>query len=330
MALVELAPAVERESAATVELVGEIRAWRQAAISAEVAGRVTAIERREGARVAEKDPVVQLDAQPYAIAAREAEGRLKRAKAEKEKARLAWGRARKLYKQGVVSEEAKQNAHLALSGADAELTLRLAENDRATLNVERCTVTAPFAGLVASLAVDVGQWVKGGEALFEVVDIALMEARFEAPARSVGSLQVGMTSPVTVDGVPGVRFDARIIAVAPKADERTRTFLVKMRIENPDAIIRSGMVARTRLALSAPTTQVMIPRDAIVWRGPKALVFTIDDKGAARPIEVTLGRQEGGLVAELSGRVKPGRKLVVTGNEILREGALVTVTGERP
>ena len=324
--VVETAPAIVKKLSDEIELVGAVRAAKQSLISAEVEGRVIAFNKKEGDRLEEGEVVLTLDDTEYRLKLMEAEGRQKKAEAETEKARLSHRRVSRLFAKGVVPEEDKQNSALALKAAQAETSLRTAEYSRAERYVELCKVKTPFKGFLASKKVDIGEWVDSGDPLFEAVDIDHVDVVVEAPDKSVGAIVVGAEAIVSLDGYPDKKFSGKVSAVSPKADIKTRSFPIKISVDNPGALIKAGMVARVRLSLGDGAKLVlMIPRDAVVWRGQRAEVFTVNAKNAVFAIPVTLGRQDGEFV-EVCCDISSGQGVVVTGNEILKNGMTVVVS----
>lgn len=323
-ALVETAIAVMKKADSAIELVGVVRAIKQSMISAEVNGRVVSFDKREGDRLEIGEKVLFLDDTEYRLKLREAKGRLLKAEAETEKAVLNYKRISRLFEEGVVPEESKQNSALALKAQEAEMTLRHAEYSRAKRHVDLCKVVAPFSGYLATKKVDVGEWVDSGDALFEAIDIDRVEVVVEAPDVSLPLIEIGASALVTLDGYPNKTFEGAVVAISPKADLRTRSFLVKISVDNPDGLIKSGLVARARLTLKEMEEILMIPRDAVVWNGHQAVVFIADEKGEVRSVPVSLGKQRGEFI-EAVAEFSAGQALIVTGNEILRDGAKVKV-----
>ncbi len=325
--LVEVEPVVKLKIDSFVEMVGSVRAVKQSVISAEVKSRVVSFTRKEGEKITADETVLRLDDTKIIIESRAAEGQYLKALAEEEKAKLDYVRASKLFDRKIASEETLQNIELALKAAVAEKFLRKAEYDRAIYLVSRCEVKAPYTGYLARKIVDVGEWVSEGDPLFEAVDIHNVEIVVASPDKIVGSILPGLVAEIRLDGFPDKLFSGPVIAISPKADQKTRTFLVKIGLTNEDGRIKAGMVARARLEIGRDAEPaIMIPRDAVVWRGPNAMVFTLDEKGVAKSIPVSLGRQSGRLV-EATGALDEGVLLVVTGNEILRDDSVVRVAG---
>lgn len=323
--VVETAPAILKKLSGELELVGAVRAAKQSLISAEVDGRVTAFDKSEGDRLSEGETVIILDDTEYRLKLMEADGRLKKAEAEAERAHLAYERVSGLFSKGVVPQEDKQNSALALKAARAEKALREAEFSRAQRYLDLCKVKTPFPGYLASKMVDIGEWVDSGDTLFEAVDIDHVDVVVEAPDKSVGMIRIGAEAQVTLDGYPGKDFSGKVSAVSPKADIKTRSFTVKISVDNPGALIKAGMVARAKLSLeNGEKSVLMIPHDAVVWRGQRAEVFTVNSKDEVFAVPVTLGRQDGEFV-EACCDLSVGQAVIVTGNEILKDGMTVIV-----
>ena len=123
--------------------------------------------------------------------------------------------------------------------------------------------------------------------------------------------------------------------VVPQADTRSRTFPVKIRIQNEiddetGPLIKAGMLARVTLPTGPQSEALLVPKDAIVRGGKSPIVFVGDpsspgsSQGKVRPGPVSLGVTSNSLI-EVKGSIKTGELVVVRGNERLRPGQDVNV-----
>jgi hypothetical protein len=129
-------------------------------------------------------------------------------------------------------------------------------------------------------------------------------------------------------------FEGTVALIVPQADLKSRSFPVKVRLQNhfTDGIpyIKPGMLARVTLPTGAPTKAMLVPKDAIVLGGPTPVVFAVaeskDAKGPStvRKVPVQLGVVEGGLI-EVKGELSAGDQVVSQGNERLMNGQPVSV-----
>ena len=136
------------------------------------------------------DPLLRIDDRDYDAAVQRAEASLSRAEAENEHAQFELTRAQDLFEQQLISrsdlEEKVRAGRVAESSvADARLVLQTARND-----LERTMLTAPFAGLVRSEQVDIGQFINRGNAIAEVYATDALEVRLPIADQQLAYLNV--------------------------------------------------------------------------------------------------------------------------------------------
>lgn len=323
-----VAEIIIKEVSGSVELVGSVRALIDTTVSAETTGRVEKFAKREGDAVKKGETVCLLDKTVNKIRAREAKGRLDFAAAALKKAELAAIRAKDLYGERVASLENMQNAQLDVESKKSNLDLRMAELDQAEYELARTGIIAPFNGFITRRYIDTGAWVEKGDDIFDIVNTRKVEVITEIPEHLISVAGDSKEVQVALDAYPGKMFTGKIAALVPKANPKTRTFPVRIVLDNPEYLIKAGMFVRISIPLEAKKKALLIPRDAVVWRFRKALVFTAGKEGKVKSYPVTLGRQYGERV-EAKGNITAGMKLIVSGNEILRDGQMVMVVGEK-
>jgi len=204
--------------------------------------------------------------------------------------------------------------------AQAEATLRQVES----LFAER-VVRAPTTGVVANLTADPGDTVTPSTRLLQVVQVSSVEASVAVPEADLGRVRLGMPASVHVDAFSSRAFAGRVVRVSPVLAPDTRTAGVRVAIPNPEGLLRPGMTARVELTLARREGVVAVPVHAVVRREGAQVVFVVEG-GLARARPVQLGISDGALVEVVRG-VRPGERVVVEGQEILRDGAPVRVQG---
>jgi HlyD family secretion protein len=230
------------------------------------------------------------------------------------------------------AELGQAKARLALLEAgprSEEIAQAEAEYRRATIAVERLederrrmTILAPITGFVIRKRAEVGAWVRPGDPVADLIDLEPVYVVGPVSEREVGFLRPGARAQVTVDAYPGRTFDGEVAQIVPQADPQSRAFPVKVRVENPQHLLKSGMFARVRVEIGGGGRAVFVPKDALVRRAAGAEVFVVEDNVAhARPVRT--GRTVGNLVEIMDGALARGQEVVVVGNEALRDGARV-------
>ncbi len=217
--------------------------------------------------------------------------------------------------QASVRQRDVEQAQAALRQAEA--TVRLAR-----LQVQNLTVRSPLSGVVTQRMVDPGEYAAPGVPLLTVADTSTVRVQLVVSETQVERLRPGQPVRVTVDALPGRIFLGRVEDRSPAADPRTRTFIVRVRVPNPDGALRPGMFARGFVEVRRRVDVPAVPAEALVYEGSRAFVFVVDS-GVARRRAVRTGLAAEGWV-EVEG-LTGGEEVVVAGQSLLRDGSAVVV-----
>jgi RND family efflux transporter MFP subunit len=200
--------------------------------------------------------------------------------------------------------------------------------------LSKYTVVAPFDGYVTSKQTEVGAWLTEGAVVAEVVELAQVDVEALVPEDHVHRLQIGMPGTVRVPSLSNEEFIGTVAAIVPQADMRSRSFPVKVRVDNPVAggspKLKSGMFAEVKLAIGEPKLVLLVSKDAIVLGGPSPIVYVFEPSekdplaGAVRDVPVKLGLSVEALI-EVRGELRPGQQVVTVGNERLSPGRPVRI-----
>ena len=320
-ALVETAPIQELTFHEELTLVGRTEARRESRIVAEVAGRVKSLAAEEGREVRRGEALVTIDCRRIELILDAKTAETAQARADAELAEKELARARELVETSVFPERNLDSAE-ADERRTAERYRQLeAERRQLELDLEDCTIRAPFSGFTVSKLVDVGEWVEAGTPVFELVDLAVVKVTADLPERRYGQVSIG--SPVTVtragDDAP---LAGRVTGIAPRASETTHTFPVIIEVDNDGGRLGSGMLVRAALALAETFVGLGVSKDAIVRQRERAVVFTVTG-GVASEVAVRIRGTLGTLVAIEGDGLRAGQDVVVRGNERISDGSPV-------
>jgi multidrug efflux pump subunit AcrA (membrane-fusion protein) len=193
------------------------------------------------------------------------------------------------------------------------------------------TMVSPFDGFVVRKLSEVGQWIKSGEPVAEVVELSQVDVEVNVLEDHIPHLEVGDEARIEIPALPGEPFVGSVSRVVPQADPRSRTFPVRIRLENRKVgsrmLLNGGMLARVTLAVGKTESAVLVPKDALVLSGASAQVVVVRREGTKRTahrVPVSLGVAELGWI-QVSGDLAAGDEVVVEGNERLRDGQEVTI-----
>ena len=304
-----------------VEAVGSLRSRQGTVVRAEVGGRVTQINFRDGQRIRRGQLLVQLD------------DRLQRAQVQQAQAELSIAetnhrRNSELVSKGFISRRGVDESAAAVQVAQAK-----AELARAT--AARLRVLAPFDGVAGLRNISVGDYLKEGDAIVNLEDMNAMFVDFRLPERLQARVRPGQTARVQVEALPGSAFAAVVQAVDPQIDANGRSLNVRGCIDNRLLQLRPGMFARVNTRLGDDRQALMIPEEAVVSQGGRQNVIRLRQAGgegdaprswSTQRVDVATGTRSAGQVEVLRGLAE-GERIVTAGQQrIQRDGMPVRLT----
>jgi membrane fusion protein (multidrug efflux system) len=303
---------------ATLTEIGTMAAVQGVTVSADLPGTVDRIAFESGNAVHEGDVLAVLDT-------RQEQAQLSAAQSQRDLARLNFDRMQGLLNERVISKAEFDRATADQQQADA----RVGEIRAA---IDRKTIRAPFSGILGIRQINLGQYLKAGDALVSLQSLDPIYVNFGVPQQDAGQVKVGHTVRVTTDDVSGAAFAGRVTAIDSVVDQGTRNVQVQATLANPDGRLRPGMFVQAELTLGASRSNVTVPTSAISYAPYGDSVFVVadlkNDKGqtyrGVRQQFVKLGAARGDQVAIVSG-LKPKDEVVTSGVFKLRNGAAVVV-----
>jgi len=287
--VVRTATAERRDLEDTLLLTGTLKPRAQVQVVAEIAARLLRLVKDEGAPVAKGEVLAVLDDTDYRLAHERAQAALAVAEANKAHAEVEKDRADHLLNSGGITKRNHLTAELNLRVAEAALGQARAEEAIAAEQRARAEVRAPFAGRIARRLADPGTVLSVGSPIFTLVDDAVMELRAPAPSEYFGKARIGAPVTVTVDALPGVTAEGRVVRLPPLVDERSRSFEVVVEVRGRPELV-GGLFARGRISAGRIEGAVVVPPNALVRDGTRpdeATAFgVVSGKAERRPVKL--------------------------------------------
>lgn len=304
-----------RDVPVRVEALGELRAMQQVTLSAEVAGRVSALSFKPGQRVKAGTVLVQLDDSI-------------------EQADLAAARAAAAFAQ----QQLERASELAATGATSReiLQQRQAERDQAAAQVQRLEarirqkrIRAPFDGELGLRRIDLGQYLEPGEAVVTLSALDRLYANFDVPQQELARIKIGQPVQVNIDTAGAEPIQATISAIEPQVGRDTRNATVQAEVANRGRTLQPGMYVTVSVMLPPEPDALTLPVSAVMTSpsGDAAvLVRGLSPKriGKAEIARIVVGRRIGDQVVIARG-LGPGDVVVTEGQLRVRPGAELRV-----
>ena len=295
--------------------VGELEAVHQVLVSAEIGGRVTAINFSSGQQVRKGDVLVTLNDAP------EQAERL-RLKAQLDNARTNYRRVKDLLRENAATQEQLDNALAARDMAQGELA-------RTEAVIAQKAVRAPFDGRPGIRRVNQGQYLNVGDPVVSLIDTRSLYVNFSLEEQLSAQLRTGQAVEVRLDAFPDTAFTAHITAIDPLIG-RSRTVQVQATLAKPDARLSAGMYASVQVASPDDGQVLTVPETAVAYTAYGDTVFVARHDAAAdalvvQRVAVRTGERQAGRVVIEQG-LREDDQVVVSGQLRLSDGAAVQAT----
>jgi RND family efflux transporter MFP subunit len=303
--------------ATSISATGTVVSRNDARISSEVGGTLAWIA-EPGTVVRRGETIARLDGARLTLALRDNAAAVKRLEAQLQL--LATQRTRlQTLGESVVSQSQLDEAVSREQMAEQEVEQARVARDRARLDLDRATVRAPFAGIIAERVQQSGEFVASGSPLLRLVNDRELEVVARAPLGSADTVSAGAEVRL-LDGEHKTAGTVR--AVIPVGDERSR--MVELRIALADRSLRVGAPVRVEIAPRNLKPVITVPRDAVIQRQGASYVMRVRADNTAERVAVDLGPGRNNQVQIVS-TLRAGDRVIVRGGERLEPGQTVSV-----
>jgi RND family efflux transporter MFP subunit len=289
-----------------VAAVGSGRARQQVTLTTRVAGVIDKVLFEGGQLVEANQALVQLNADPEAIAVETAE-------AQRSQAADTVARYKQLT-EGTVTKVVIAEADTALKVADA--TLRKARDE-----LERMTIKAPFKGIMGLSNLQAGDYLAVGSPIAPIDDRTTIIIEFTVPEAVASAMKVGLPVRANLITRSGEVIEGKIQAVGTRIDAVSRTLAIRGEIPNPDLKLIPGSTFSISVQLPGKDSPV-VPALAIQWDRQGAFVWRVNDQNVVERINAAILDRDGDRVF-IDAKLSAGDKIVKEGGASLRAGQTV-------
>ncbi|MBR0695522.1 efflux RND transporter periplasmic adaptor subunit [Bradyrhizobium lablabi] len=312
----------------TVVLTGQIQAEKEVALAFRIGGRI--IERLvdTGDQVKPDQLVAKLDPQNELNSLRSARAALSAANARLEQESNHFERQETLLRQGWTTRANFDQAQQALRTAQATVDDAKAQSEIAEDRVGYTQLRAGLAGTITRRAAESGEVVQAGQMVFMVARNSGWDAVFDVSAQVLRTAPGDAEVIISLTDDPNVTAKGRVRQVDPQADPITRTFKVRVAVNDPPPAMRLGATVSGRMEVSH-SSGISLPASALTAADKSPAVWVVDPNSLTvnlKPVDVL--RFDPGTVV-LSGGLTGGEMVVTAGVQALHPGQKVRPLGVR-
>ena len=305
----------------TMDSVGSLVAVNGVTVSTDLAGIVSQIAFESGSKVRAGDLLVHLDT-------KQEEAQLRQAEAQRDFALISLKRNKELLGKHAVAQADCDNAEASYRQAQSSV-------DQYAALIARKTIRAAFDGIAGIRQVNLGQYLKEGDAIVALQAFDPIYVNFSLPQQDLSKLGVGMKVELQVDAFGSQVFSGKITAINSMVDQATRNVQVQATLPNGDYKLRPGMFAKVSVVVNESKSVVAIPATAVHYAPYGNSIFIVsemkDQQGktykGVREQFVKVGQTRGDLVAVDSG-LNPGEEIVTSGVFRLRNAAPIIINND--
>ena len=298
-----------RDLEAIVSASGKLQAKRFVNMSAVQMGRVTRLAVEEGDRVKAGQFLLQIDPNILRGSVQRGEAAVAGARSGLEQARVGIAtaqanltlardqakRQRELWKEGLTTREALDQAESLLAVRETELQAAQSEvqnrqhmiqQESASLstsryNLDQVTLIAPFDGIVTRRNIEEGENVvvgtmnNAGTQLLTVADMSIVEAELEVDETEIPSVKIGQRAKVTIDAISGDTFPGKVTEIGnsplqtpaqAQAGQQATNFKVVVTLDKAPEAVRPGFTCSAEITTGTRSQAVAVPIQAMAVR----------------------------------------------------------------
>lgn len=315
----------------TLAASGNVAAWQEAVIGAEVAGhRIAEVNVAVGDKVKKGQVLARIASEMLQNERDEARAAVAEAEAQLADAKSNAERARSLREKGFYSAQSSSQFTTADLTAQARATAAQARLQGAELRLSKMQIVAPDGGVISARSATVGSLSQPGQELFRLIRGGRLEWRADVSGDDLVKIKPGMrvsvSSVQSAQAVPGL-----VRVVAPTIDMQTRNGVVYVDIDAGAAAaagMRVGSFVRGVVELGR-SSALTLPQTAVVLREGFAYVYRIDAATKVTQTKVGTGRRAGDRIEVTSG-LDADTRVVASGAAFLADGDTVKLVDSKP
>lgn len=312
----------ERDGATSLNLTGRIEAEDEVPLAFRIGGRLLENNGKLGERMQRGDLVARLESQNEENQLRAATAALAAAEAQYNQARGHYERQRTLFRQGWATRATYETAEKGLKTAAAQVDAAEAQLSAAEDLLGFTELRADQDGVYTTVGPGAGEVVQPGQMIVRVARQDGRDAVFDVPSQVIRAAPSNPDIMVSLADDPAIKVRGHVREVSPQADPVTRTFKVKVTLEDPPEAMRLGATVNGTMTTTQEAV-IEVPASALTRSEQQPAVWVVDPANltvALRPVEV---KRFGEYLVAIAEGLKAGDVVVTAGVQALHPGQQV-------
>ena len=294
----------------TLEYSGNILPYKTIKLGFMVAGKIQKVDVQNGQYVKSGQKIASLDPTDYQYAVDAAAAKYNDAK--KELARL-----KSMYDKGSLTQSDYDKISSLYKEAEANYSYKKRQ-------LSETNLFAPHSGYIVSEGIEPGEVIPQGMPLFGIVYTDIVYAEASIPEQEINNIKVNMEIEIFTPSLQK-SYPGKIEQIEAVADPLARAFPVKAKVENPDKLLKPGMITYLKIPMSEMVDIIQIPSEAIIRNANgHTYVYIVQKNDIVNKAKINCGRASGSNVEVLKGLAQ-NDIIVIEGQQKLYQGANIKI-----
>jgi membrane fusion protein (multidrug efflux system) len=307
----------------TFTTTGTVEANNKAEVASKVAGRVTEVRAQLGDYVEKGQLLVALEKTDYLNQLQKTKTTLIQTEVNYRKTKDDFVRKQKLYEENIISQSEYDTAKNLLEIAEMQLKEVKIGIEMIEEQLRNTEIRAPISGFIGSRNINPGEMANPGAPLFVIVDLSQVYVTVNLSDSYISQAKLGQAAEISLAANPEQTYQGTIKQIAPIANATSKTFPVKILLNNSSRIFKDGMLTQVRLKFNEKKDVIKTTVDAILEEPAGKVVYVVNGDRAERRV-ITLGISDGKFVEVLNG-LQANEQVVTLGQNNLEDGSKVVV-----
>ena len=196
--------------------------------------------------------------------------------------------------------------------------------DLSQIQINNSTITSPIDGIVSARNVETGEMVSSAITAFTIIDTSNLLAEVTVTDKAVIKVKIAQKIPVQITSMDDKVVEGIVDTISPTADAKTQLYTVKLRIDNKDNSLKTGMIVRSIFPNEIKNNIPVVQNGAIFTENSVQYVYKVEGN-KLKKTEVALGISNV-IQSEIISGLKLGDDVIIEGQSFLTDGQKVSVT----
>jgi multidrug efflux system membrane fusion protein len=316
--------------------LGTVTPLANITVRTQINGQLQQIAFEEGQIVQAGDFLAQIDPRPYQMQLEQAQGALEKDQALLKDAEIDLERYKKLVAQDSIARQQLDTQQSLVDQDKGNVLTDQSQIDTAKLNLLYCHITAPVTGRVGLRQVDQGNYVQTSDpnGIVVLTQLQPISALFTLPEDNLPQIMKRLGEGAQLQATAYDRTEStklatgKLVSMDSQIDDTTGTIKMRAQFDNTDNVLFPNQFVNIELLVDTLKDVIIIPSASVQRGAPGTFVYLVKSDNTVTVKTIKLGPSQGDNIAVTDG-LQEGDKIVVDGADKLREGAKITLPGDK-